>query len=65
MKTIRGRVKLVNVNGSMSRGKGRRTAPRPPKVNPRVTAAQALGILRRFPGGDRVIQQLRRAGKKV
>ena len=65
MKTTRGRVTLVKVKGAIKRTSLRRPGPRPRNVNPRVTAAQALRILRRFPGGDKVIEQLRRAGKKV
>ena len=65
MKTTRGRVTLVNIRGSGKPTSLRRPAPRAPKVNPRVTADQALRVLRNFPGGDNVIEQLRRAGKKI
>ena len=42
-----------------------RKVERPPEVNPRVTAAQALRALKRFPGGEEVIAKLRKAGKKI
>jgi hypothetical protein len=65
MKITRGRVTLAKIRGTAKRSSVRRAAPRPPKVNPRVTAEQALRVLRNFRGGDKVIEQLRQAGKKI
>ncbi|MGH7305661.1 MAG: hypothetical protein ACRELZ_20445 [Candidatus Rokuibacteriota bacterium] len=64
MKASKGRVKLLRVPRSAARSAKRRTV-RVPKVNPRVTPQEALRILRRFPGGERVIKQLQQAGKKI
>lgn len=42
-----------------------RKAVKPPKVNPRVTAEEALEALRRTPGGQEVIQKLEKLGKRL
>ena len=35
------------------------------KVNPRVTPKQAVEALKRYKGGDKIIEMLKKEGKKI
>jgi len=57
-----GRVQLVEIAGVAAE---EREVVEPPKVNPKVTAKQAVAALEKWPGGKEVIEQLRKAGRKI
>lgn len=56
-----GLVKIITSEGLAET----RESPEAPKVDPRVSAEQAVKALENWPGGDRVIARLREEGYKI
>ena len=65
MRVERVQIKIPRIRKTAGKPAKKPRAKKPPKVNPRVTAKEALRILKGFPGGEQVIELLRREGKNL
>jgi len=65
MSAKRVQIKIPRIRKTAGKPLRRPAARKPPRVNPRVTPKEALKILKSFPGGEEVIELLRRQGKSL
>lgn len=62
MRSKKLRIKIPRIHKTARKPLRKHVARKPPRVNPRVTAEEALKILKSMPGGKEVLELVRQRG---